>query len=385
MGILRTFISKPLALMVLVQMAVNTEALAEGFRVEGTLTCVASGLIPPKTQQTGFDVAVDGNRWQIKTLFDNGSYYLHSCDGTNIYCIFEELPHPVTIGLNKFSMDSSTLPIPGVITDGTFPTDAEYYTILPWLAFASANHIESSSNSMPGFWLNSRAMFVSWLCKAEVSNAMTMPHIPLQVRYVTTKETLETAQKNPNLGVEGVWPDELKARSSQFRSQFTPGIMGGVYSVTATTNFHEMTLPVKFYAVQYDMFRKGKVGTTNVLYRGEVTNITAVSKGQFLPEIDGGKTVSVIDHRFRKPGYKLDFIQYATTNSWPSDTDPRLLAIYTKKLDSIPRLGLETVKRGLIYLVFALLALVPICVPLGRWMRKKQKPKNERQDNNEKN
>src|SRR5581483_9677385 len=110
---------------------------AANFEVEGSLIAIYSQGGTNSAQKTTYVVSVDGARWQIKTIFGEDYYMLHGCDGTNIYSVLHMPGGP----------DGQAAP--ATITAGVCPVDAEYYTTLPWLAFASDRYLEQNTDSLP--------------------------------------------------------------------------------------------------------------------------------------------------------------------------------------------------------------------------------------------
>ena len=361
---------------------------AYNFEAEGTLKCNYFSPYGTNTEQkTGFVVSVDDNRWSIKTMFGEGWYSVHGCDGTNIYAIFYD-PHPVSINSKK----PVTLPyLPGHITEGVYPLDVAYYTTMPWLAFASTDYLESGTNSLPCFWRIPRSDPMAWIFETKIERSKAPPYLPAQVKFITSIAKLKLATKNPALRLESPSKWEYASRNSDLTG-IGEGKVGGEFHVIATTNFNGLEIPIEFEGVTYlpkslikqagasatsaQSVSDGDWTYTNLVFIGRVTRITNSGDRFYLPLLD--KNVSVTDFRFRDSASKVDYLQYAITNStWPSDKDPILVNAFEEKKkhlpQHLPRFETEHRGRSFILVIFGLVTFLPILLLVKNWLKQKQR------------
>ncbi len=330
---------------------------AANFEVEGSLIATYSQGGTNSAQKTTYVVSVDGARWQIKTIFGEDYYMLHGCDGTNIYSVLHMPGGP----------DGQAAP--ATITPGVCPVDAEYYTTLPWLAFASDRYLEQNTDSLPAFWVNPRSDAMAWMFESRVERLPSTPRLPRTVAYVTTRARLTTAPTNSQLRMERI-PAKRLAFRTILPASLPAGFQGGEFSITSTTNFDGLEIPNGFQAVTYALPSGEKQVKTNMLLIGTVTRIGPSTLNSYLPEIS--QNLSVTDYRFRNSAPRVDCITYFITNSaWTSDRDPRLASAFNLKKDQSPTFRSGTISHIFYYAIFAFFLFLPAIIPLLTWTKRK--------------
>lgn len=358
------------SLLVLLLFTMAAKGVAYNFEVEGTLELEIRRIDGNIAQRVSrpFLVSVNRRQWLIRVEFGTNWYTLHGCDGTNTYSILYDDPGKKGGGR------------PSRISVGTYPADAVAYVRTVWTAFASADFLENMTNAMIAPWSVVGYDPSVKIYRVEVDRSEAIPRLPLNIKFIVSDQLLQSAIRAERKKKNVIrMPDRLK--------KFTPGFVGGVYSVMSRTNFGGMDIPIEFQLLHYEpwdgrhIVETDATGTPRTVqigksyfekYHGRVITVSGSSREFFLPEID--MDTYTIDSRFVDHERGVSGIEYWNkSKAWLPTNDPMLLKVFQDTIKNKPTFADLDAKRWLILAVLAIMSILPILVLVKYWWKSRAK------------
>ena len=301
-----------------------------------------------------FSVSVDSEKWFIRSEYAPNYFVEYGSDGQMVCTVLYDPDQP-DVELGR----------PGMVSSGTFPFSADPKNAVIWLALGSCTFFKQYTNDMvPVPWSNPLSQPDAFIYSCR--RTFLVGGLPSTLKWTVLNSLLKSALKN----------EVLPANPSGFLidalSHYKPGFEGGEYSVSATTNFAGLEIPLHFRLRRYDLG-----GGVFEDYEGGVTGISRNSRSAFLPEVNG--VVGVADHRFKDKQHGMDMIRYSLTNAaWPAKGEGWLLPVY----DESRAYALGTYRRPVstktpVILFFCLIFVIPPLFMASKWWLKKKRIERE--------
>jgi hypothetical protein len=340
----------PLSLAML--LLIMPAARAQRYEVEGSLRLAVNGA---NHSRCNFTVAVDGEKWKIKAIYKPNWYVETTCDGTNCY----DLLHDPNVDIQPEETRSTT----SMITAGTQPVDANWYTRLLWFAFASGHFLDQlHGNSMPGPWMEPRTDPIAHALTLSVKQSSSPSRLPLEAMFRVSAALSNKIRTNEVLFTDSLPWITRKRAIRQRLALYKDGALLGEYVVQTLTNVVGLELPLTWSLRSCDPTGAKKTNACDLLeYSCEVTRISQDVGDTSSPQIS--TRLFVTDTRFRSKAHSVDYIAYVVTNNmWPAATDTNLLRLLDKKTGVFPNRWLlpwaHELRTGLIAAIFGV-----FCVP----------------------
>ncbi len=217
---------------------------------------------------------------------------------------------------------------------------------------------------------------MAWMFDSKVKRIQSPSQLPSVIEYITTDEKLASAPTNPELRVEGISNRDLQSRNIDLKAIVTSGFLGARFTVTSTTNFNGVEVPLTFEAVTYGFPDRSKSVITNMIFVGKVLRIGHSTYSSYLPPIE--QTLAVVDYRFKSSGSRarVDCLKYFVTDStWPSDKDPKLVKEFNLKKDRIPTFEAGPIIRMVFYTMLGIIFFLPVWFVLVKWKKDRSEAK----------
>lgn len=347
-------------------------AQAAGFKIRGEMSLLEisnSNIV--HGQKWDFELSNLNDQWLYRVLSTNGQAHIFGCDGSNVYWLFQDPVAKKRLNLKSYV---------GCVFDGVYPVQSpSINTCLPWLAYCSGTYLSSGQDNnniaLPAPWLCAWAMPIAHIYSARYVPINQSNGLPQQLEYIPNPKRMEDLEN----GVfhTSIPPNDSERDSSvllliHYKKIKSPE---AVYNVIATTNFHNIVLPVEFHFDNY-IFNENKKtaqlnGHLSQRIVGKMLSIEPITVLDPLPKSgDEVSGISVGDYRFADSKTGVVFINYdAEDAKWITDKqDPRLQRLFLKQADI--HAGLWSVQLNSKFWIF-ILFIVAAAFPLVLFFRQR--------------
>ncbi|GEM_PF-2157079 len=290
-----------------------------------------------------FTTSVSNHLWRVRMDFledtngEHGNMEEAGFDGTNIFKVLTSMPEQVT---------KSNLLDSGSIGGGSFPSSLSPYSRVIWLATASVSFFSiAKQGKVAAPWLGPGSYPLMTYALTETLDSSNLP------RTILFTTNVRTSPSGAN-----------QDRSGLLLTNFVTGR----YSVLAFTNIGRAILPMEFELVRFFVPRVNSEVTNSSLplnvFRGRITSVIGDIPSTLYPNVS--RKTFVHDYRFRDSNTYVKEITYALTNGqWPDINDPRLLALFERRLKAAkanePGKNLEGRSNPLITAIILALGILP--------------------------
>lgn len=312
-------------------------------------------------------------RWRATTVFGSNHAITFGCDGTNTYDYL----------LDDTSKEVAALQIAGgTVVPGSYPLNGTWYTVLPWLAFASGEWIERNADGesvrIPAPWKIpiSDPLAFAYRCEmgrsdGDKSSGATMS--PSEIRFYLDRTGLEKIRNGKVESLTTPNPEEL----ARIQSIVPPNMTEpeAVFTTTRQRTVGGMAVPTEFSMRRYLVLVDRSGQERRILwgaYFGEVVEAYITNVVSFLPEFER-QNLWLTDFRFRDPGGSFDAISYKISDQqWPSTNDAVALAAYTKWKNDPPTRP-KNASRPVRIMILVFLGLSGLVLLCWLWLQQKHR------------
>jgi hypothetical protein len=310
--------------------------------------------------------------WRVATVFGSNHTITFGCDGTNIYDYL----------LDDTSKEVAALQIAGgTVVPGAYPLNGTWYTVLPWLAFASGEWLERNLNGesvqIPAPWKIPVSDPLAFAYRCEVvrfngNKSVGVTTLPSEIRFYLDRKRLEEIRNGrieslttPNseelARIQSVVPPSMSEPEAEFLAKGQRTVGG-------------MAVPAEFSLRRYLVLADRSGLERRILwgaYFGEVEEVKITNAVSFLPEFKR-QNLWLTDYRFRDPNGSFDAISYRVTDQqWPSTNDAVAIAAYAKWKNDPPTRP-KRVSGQVRIIILALFGLSGLVLLWWVWLQQKK-------------